>query len=1212
MLSWRKRRVSIDLLHPDEPSPEEEARSPTSSADRVDEGVTTPMGSFVDRRLGPYRLLDLIGRGGMGEIWRAEDVRLGRKVAVKLLPSRLAGSPVSNARFLQEARAASALEHPNICSIYEVGETPGHELYLVMPCYKGESLQDRIARGPLPVSEVLDLARQVARGLSEAHRNGIIHRDVKPSNLMVTEEGTLKILDFGIAKLAGQDGLTRAGMVVGTLSYMSPEQLRGEPADERADLWALGVVIYEMLTGRHPFPGEQAVVIRESILHAEPEPLRKIRPDAPAELEKLVASLLSKDPAGRIPSAASVAAGLRKIAEGASTSRRGWLSRMATVRWRLAIGFIVLGLVVVGGIALWRRGGVFKSKVAASPAMATAAPPSASGRPSVAVLGFQSLSSDASQQWLGPALTEMLTAELAAGGKFHVVSSERTAQARQSLRGREKESLDRSYVERLHALVGADLAVTGTYLLLGDGGHQRIRLDIRILAMTSGDTVASVVESGTESELFDLVARTGSKLRNALGLSLPTVTERLQVRGLLPTRSDAIQLYAEALAHLRSYDPAAARDLLLRAEALEPSSVVIQSALSEAWMKLGQDTRARQAALRAFSGRHSLPEEAKLTIEARFYETGKQWGQASDTYRSLQTLFPDELEYGLKLADTLSRASRGYEALAVLGKLQEYPSSAGQDPRIDLAQAIVAWRLGDFSRSDKAAEAAITKGRRLDSSLIVATGLIDRAYYASVVGRPQDAIKMLRESQELAFRSGDRYTAAKAVANLGFVLQQQGDLDEAEEAHQRALSAALELGTAVGISNQFFNLGQLQQERGALQEAHTLLEQALSWFNRVDDRTWVAQTEVALASIHLAEGDPDAAQHLLDKSLAVSRSIQRSEGEIETLQELAELKCHEGEMDEALQLEENALRRLIRLRSPALATKALMSSAGLLARTGNVLLAHRRLTQAKASGRRASGRLVSGHLAGVSSWFAFHEGNLTESRSVSEEQLRLARQMRARPLEVTALRGLARIARAIGEIPRALDLLREARSLAEKSGDRLTVTEISVELARAELEGGDFEASLKLAREAADWYHDRHFSGEARALAIAAEDLLRLQRPAEARELASRARARVPEMDHELRLEIAPALARVEAAQGDSGKALRDLGSAAAEAEQNGWMPAAFEARLARGEILARLGGNSAGSEELGRLQKDAEAKGFRWIAHRAAGLLAQGTAKTP
>jgi len=1143
----------------------------------------------------------------MGEVWRAEDTRLGRKVALKLLAAELARSPQSNSRFLQEARAASSLDHPNICSIYEVGETTDHQLYLVMPCYKGEPLQERIARGPLPVAEALDIAEQTARGLGEAHRNGIVHRDIKPANLMVTEDGTLKILDFGIAKLAGQDGFTRAGMVVGTLAYMSPEQLRGEPADERSDLWSLGVVLYEMLAGRHPFPGEPAVVVRESILHAEPEPLTRVRPGVCAELAGLIRSLLSKDPSARIPSADSVAAVLRKIARGNSASRREWFGGKAAAWW-LGGGLIVICLIIAAVLTVSQRETVSRSSVtASSPAATAVAPPMAPERRlSIAVLGFQDPSANVAQQWLGAALTEMLTAELAAGGKFRVVSSESTAQARHSLLGvGEKESLDQAYVERLHALVGADLAVTGTYLPLGERGRRRIRLDIRILTMPAGDTVASVVESGTEPELFDLVARTGSKLRDILGLPLPTATERRQVRGLLPAGSDAIHLYSEALARLRSYDPAGARDLLLRAESLEPSSVVIQSALSEAWMMLGQDTKARQTALHAFEGRHSLPQEAQLAIEARFYETGKQWSRASDIYHSLQTLFPDELEYGLKLADTLSRAGRGHEALAVLGKLHEHPSPEGQDPRIDITEAAVAWRLGDLPRMDKAAETAVISGRLIGSGLIVATGLLDRAYCASVDGRPDKAIELLRQSEEVAFRSGDRFTAARADANLGDVLQQQGDLDGAEQAHQRALTAALELGTAVGISNQFLALGDFHRERGDLREARTLLGQALAWFHRIDYRALEAQAGVSLASVHLAQGEPEKARQLLAEALSVSRSTRGIEGEIEALEGLAELRSHEEGLDEALQFEENALQRLIRLRRPALAARVLASSAGLLARTGNELLARRRLTQAEAAGRRASDRLVSSYLLGTRAQFAFREGDLVASRVASEKQLHAGRQMRARPLEATALRGLTRIDRAGGEMPQARAFLVEAQGLAKKSGDRLAEMEIALELAQLDLEQGAFDSSLKLAREAAAWHHDRHFvRDESAALALAAEALLRLGRLAEAREAAARAQALAPESDHELRLEIAPALARV-AATSDPDGALRTLGSASVEAGQIGFVPAAFEARLARGEILLRKGETAAGRAELERLRKEAEAKGFLQVSRRAATLAA-------
>ncbi|HEX3129641.1 MAG TPA: protein kinase [Thermoanaerobaculia bacterium] len=263
------------------------------------------------RRLSQYRIGDLLGGGGMGVVYRAEDIHLGRTVALKFLPADMAGDPAAKARFLQEARAASALDHPNICTVYEIGETEENQLYLAMPCYEGETLKSRIGRGPLPVSEALDCALQTAKGLAQAHRQGIVHRDVKPANLMLTADGLVKILDFGVAKLAGEATLTRTGAAVGTAAYMAPEQIRGEPVDARADLWSLGVVLYEMVTGRRPFPGDNPEAVRHAVLTREPEPVARLCPEAPPELERVVRGLLGKDPADRYPTADALAAELR-------------------------------------------------------------------------------------------------------------------------------------------------------------------------------------------------------------------------------------------------------------------------------------------------------------------------------------------------------------------------------------------------------------------------------------------------------------------------------------------------------------------------------------------------------------------------------------------------------------------------------------------------------------------------------------------------------------------------------------------------------------------------------------------------------------------------------------------------------------------------------------------------------------------------------------
>ncbi|MEJ2720334.1 MAG: serine/threonine-protein kinase [bacterium] len=248
---------------------------------------------MIGKIVSHYMIVEKIGEGGMGVVYKAEDLKLKRIVALKFLPRDALAGQDSRARFLHEAQAAAALDHQNICTVHEIEEAEGHT-FIAMAFVEGESVKERIASGPLPLENVIGIATQAAEGLAEAHRKGIIHRDIKPANLMVSRGGKLKIMDFGLASAEGQTKLTRTGTSVGTAAYMSPEQARGEPVDQRTDIWSFGVSLYEMITGRRPFRGEQEHAVLYSVLNEDPDPVTAVRTGVPMELERLVAKAMAK------------------------------------------------------------------------------------------------------------------------------------------------------------------------------------------------------------------------------------------------------------------------------------------------------------------------------------------------------------------------------------------------------------------------------------------------------------------------------------------------------------------------------------------------------------------------------------------------------------------------------------------------------------------------------------------------------------------------------------------------------------------------------------------------------------------------------------------------------------------------------------------------------------------------------------------------------
>lgn len=403
-----------------------------------------------------FRVLEPLGAGGMGVVYRAEDTRLGRAVALKFLLPLYSLDPAAKARFLHEAHSAAALDHPNLCTIHEIGEMDDGRLFLAMALYAGETLKARLAHeGPLPVGEALKIARQIAQALSCAHAAGIVHRDLKPGNVMLLPDGAVKVLDFGLAKAPDQSQSASSARF-GTLAYMAPEQVRGNTADARTDLWALGVVLYEMLTGRNPFGGEHELAIARAILHHEALRPSAFRPDVPATVEDLVRRLLEKDPPKRYTAASDVLADLAAAdPRGDSPIRPVRRRRLLRPRWLIAVAStLVLGALAY--VAITRLSGDAGVEQISS----------------VAVLPFEDLAGDSAQEYFADGTTDALITHLAQAEPLRVIS-------RTSVMHYKRTTKPTAQIARE---LGVDAVVEGT--LLREGG--RIRVTAKLIHAATG------------------------------------------------------------------------------------------------------------------------------------------------------------------------------------------------------------------------------------------------------------------------------------------------------------------------------------------------------------------------------------------------------------------------------------------------------------------------------------------------------------------------------------------------------------------------------------------------------------------------------------------------------------------------------------------------------------------------------------------------------
>jgi serine/threonine protein kinase/tetratricopeptide (TPR) repeat protein len=591
-------------------------------------GNLFPQGDImVGTTVSHYKILERLGGGGMGVVYKAQDLKLERLVALKFLPPDLTRDPEAKQRFVHEAQAASALDHPNICDIHDIGETEDGQLFIVMTCYEGETLKKRIERGPLRIEDALAIAIQVAQGLARAHEAGIVHRDIKPANIMVTSRGEAKIVDFGLAKLTARTVFTKAGTTLGTVAYMSPEQTKGDPADHRVDIWSLGVVLYEMVTGQLPFKGDYENAVVYSILNAQPEPMTALRTAVPMELERIVQKCLCKHPRERYQHVDELLVDLQSCSK--VTSQIGAQTQRPTVALRRGRRLFWYGA-ALGLAALALVAYVLLSHQEGSP----------SELKMIAVLPFENLGT-AEDEYFADGLTDVIISHLSSVSRLGVISRTSSMQYK-----RTSKSLPVVAKE-----LGVDYILEGTIQWVKTAGNQRIRITPQLIKVSGDVHLWADDIDRTIDDIFAVQTEIATRVVKSLDIALGE-SERRTVEAIPTKNLEAYQAYLRGLSLSHRYERSnmkTAIEMFQRAVALDSTFALAYARLSRAhlnyfWEGYGHTKErlsiAKECIDRAFALQGELP-EAYLALGCYYYWGYRNYDRALEALAVAEKKLPN-------------------------------------------------------------------------------------------------------------------------------------------------------------------------------------------------------------------------------------------------------------------------------------------------------------------------------------------------------------------------------------------------------------------------------------------------------------------------------------------------------------------------------------------------------------------------------------------
>ncbi len=636
-------------------------------------------------------------------------------------------------------------------------------------------------------------------------------------------------------------------------------------------------------------------------------------------------------------------------------------------------------------------------------------------RRSVAVLGFQNLSGRSDPAWLSTAFAEMLTTELGAGDQLRMISSEEVAHLKTSLSVVNGGTLSKDTLARIRQNLGADVVVLGSYSDLGEHSGGKIRLDLQVQDTVAGETVSTFSETGSEAELFQLVSRAGAQLRDKLAVPAISGDQAAGIQASLPANTEAARLYADGLERLRQFDALAARDFFEKAIRADSAYALAHSALAEAWSQLGYEIKAKVEAQKSFELSNKLPHKDRLFIEARYWGMNKDWNKAVELYHTLFDFFPDDIEYGLRLADAQTQAGKRSDALATIQQLRRLPPPARDDVRIDLAEEMNYIRLGEYSTARGIAERTVNKARANGLDLPLARALYLEAATFAPLGEGEKAITAAEEARKIYNAVGDQWGVSNALEYIAYVHTTRAEWDAAEKLDQQALSLNRVTGSKTGIAGDLTAIAAVRESRGDVEGGKKMDEEALAIYREIGDRNREAWALMGVAWATASEGDLKASLIMDDQAFAIFSDMADDAGAAYALNEKTSQLTMLGDLSKA---RDSAQRSLALGRKSGNQTEII------------------------------SDLFYLGNIAKL-------EGNLEEARKKMSESLVIAQHASMSQRVVGIELGLAELAEEDSQMPEAKKQIDEALTVLRKDEDPSEAAGAQVLLARMDLAQGN-------------------------------------------------------------------------------------------------------------------------------------------------------------